>query len=192
MTKIITTSGDSYLNLFIRDNLEKHPEVFTITDETVAHVEAHGKKFRAERDAADPPKPEPIRVELNRLRGQLFDLKQHAKNTEIRVNNTSGNIKLFEQRITEMLKEKNNQDEAGNLRGVRSAEHGIQLLENELADARDRLAKELRDNSHAARALREWKTNNDARLKELQKEVAKLPEYTADDHAKELEKSFRK
>lgn len=192
MTKIITTSGDSYLNLFIRDNLEKHPEVFTITDATVADVEAHGKKVRAERDAANPPKPEPIRTELNRLRSRLFDLQQNVKNTEIRVNNTAGYVKEFEKRITDAIKEKQQYEESGNLLAARGGEHRVQLLENELADMRDRLAKEQRDTAFAARALREWKADNDARLKELQKEVAKLPENNADTYAKELEKSFRK
>lgn len=169
--KIITTSGDSYLNLFIRDNLEKHPEVFTITDATVAHVEAHGKKVRAERDAANPPKPVPAQVELNRLRSELFNLEQNAKGMESRVNNTAGKVKLLEKRITETLKLKKQHEESGNLLGARSYEHQAQQLENELADTSELLAKERRQNGITARALREWQTNNTSRLVELRKEV---------------------
>ena len=189
MTNIITTTEGSYLGLAFRANLEKNPDLMKFD---VEQFEEDQQKHRAAMNAANPPKIEPVRVEFNRLRGQLFDHQQHAKAMEIRVNNEAGNVHEFERRITAVLKLKKEHEDAGNLLGARSYEHQAQQLENELADARDRLVKDQRYNAAAARGLREWQQEHGPRLKELQKEVAKLPENNADTHAKELEGSFRK
>lgn len=88
MTKIITTSEGSYLGMAFRDNLEKHPEVFVIPDDIAVTIEKKQAVRRAAEDAAKPK--EPIKVELARLRNQLFLLEQGARGSETRVNNTSG------------------------------------------------------------------------------------------------------
>lgn len=186
MTKIITTTEGSYLGLYIRDNLEQRPQDFILN---VADFEAASKKRREDELKANPPKPEPVRVEFNRLRGELFRLKQNAHSMETRVNNTAGNIKQHEQSINSACKEKKQYEDSGNLRAARAVEHTIQQLENELAEYRERFVKEQRANTGDARALRDWQTENGPRLKELEKEVASLPTR---DYAAELEKSFKK
>jgi hypothetical protein len=133
---------------------------FAVTDPTVLtvdfnKVEEAAKKARATRDAAaPPPDKKDLHKEYNRLRQQLFDLKQNAKCFEVRANDAAGNIKLFEQRIDDLLKLKKAAIDAGNLRGERFYEHGIQQLEIELVDAKEDYAKNQRWSAQAARTLK--------------------------------------
>lgn len=165
-----TGSQYSSFPLFVKHNLETRPQDFrAVTDADITAIE---QKQAARRAVEDQNKPhEPLQVELNRLRGQLFSLQMNAKGTEQTVNNTSGNVRLFETRLTEALKTKKKHEDAGNLLGARTYEHQVQELENELLDARDRLVKEQRWNSGAARELRTWQTDNGPRLLELKKEL---------------------
>lgn len=169
----LPTGSHNYAALAFRANLEKDPNAFTITDEDVKKIEQRQAARRAVEEKAKPTeKPtEPLRVELNRLRNQLFTLQQNAHATEVRVNNEAGTVRLLEQRITEAIKSKKQCEEAGNLIGARSDEHGIQTLEEELADTRERLLKNQRYNAGAARELRTWQSENGPRLLELKKEV---------------------
>jgi hypothetical protein len=167
-------SEHNYFGMASKAERDANPNAYIVTDETVASVEAHIKKFRAAQDKANPPKPvqgDPVKSELNSLRSQLFNLKQNAKYAETIVNNEAGNVREFERRITEFIKTKKQHEDAGNVLGARSVEHGIQTLENELADARDRLVKEQRYNATVARQLRMWQAENGQRLTELQKAV---------------------
>lgn len=133
----------------------------------LAHVEQTQAALRAARDKANPPKPEPVRVEYNRLRKQLFDLQQHAKNMEIYCNEQAGKVKLFEQRITDLLKQK--KAVADNPLHERFCEHQIQTLETELLDAKTEFNRAKNQNSNAARGLRAF--DGHARIAELKKEL---------------------
>ena len=169
-TMTLPTGSHNYAALAFRANLEKNPEAFRpITDGDIAKIEQQQAARRAVEEKAKPT--EPLRVELNRLRNQLFTLQQNAHATEVRVNNEAGTVRLLEQRITEAIKSKKQCEEAGNLLGGRSYEHQIQSLEEELADTRERLLKNQRYNAGAARELRTWQSENGPRLLELKKEV---------------------
>src|ERR1700723_1193571 len=151
-------TGSNYFSLFVRENLKNRPQDFTVTDAQLATIERQQAARRAVRDK-DKPK-EAVQVEYNRLRGQLFTLQQNAKAFEILFNNLAGTVKVLESRITTLLKSKKEHDDANNLLGARSYEHQIQGLETELMDARERLLKEQRWNSSAAREMRTWQTDN--------------------------------
>jgi hypothetical protein len=179
------------LGLLFKTNLQQHPEVFTIPDDIAVIIEKQQAVRRAAEEKVNPPKPEPARVELNRLRSQLFALQQTAKATEQKVNNEAGNVSGLEQRINEAIKTKNGYETAGNLLATRNTEHGIQLLEDELSDARDRLTKDQRWNAGAVRELRTWQTENGPRLKELEKEVASIPAFDWDSIRQRVARSFR-
>jgi predicted RNase H-like nuclease (RuvC/YqgF family) len=152
---------------------------FAVTDPTVLtvdfnKVEEAAKKARATRDAAaPPPDKKDLQKEYNRLRQQLFDLKQNAKGFEQRTNDAAGNVELFEQRIDDLLKLKKAATAADNLRGVRFYEHGIQQLENELADAKEDYEKNHRWSAQAARALKAF--DGHGRIAEL-KAILDSPE----------------
>jgi NAD-dependent SIR2 family protein deacetylase len=162
-------SEHSYLGLNLKVNLERNPDLMAFDLEK---FEQTLKEKRAAAVKLNPPKPEPALQEYNRLNSQLFALTQNAHGLEVRVNNDTGNVREFESRITKTLKTKKQHEEFGNLLGARSYEYQIQLLENELADAREQLVKDQHQNSGAARELRTWQTENGPRLKELQKELA--------------------
>jgi hypothetical protein len=166
----LPTGSGNYFSLFVRENLKNRPQDFTITDAQLATIE----KQQAARRAVDNKinaKPEAARSEYNRLNGQLFNLTQHAKATESRVNNVAGTVKLLEVRTAEALKIKKQHEDAGNLMGARTYERQIQGLEDELVDEREKLIKEQGYNQGAARALRTWQTENGPRLLELKKQV---------------------
>jgi chromosome segregation ATPase len=153
-------SEHNYAGLLFKANIEKHPEVFTINDETVADVEKRAKEQRAERDKLNPAMAgqhvETARQEYNRLAGQLFGLTQEAKSLEIRVNEAAGQILLLEKRIGDVLKSKKQYESDGNLLAARNAEHGIQQIENELAFAKANYEKQRAYNRAAARALKSF------------------------------------
>jgi hypothetical protein len=161
----LSTESQNFSNLV---NRNADPSIMTID---IAGNERKQAERRAVMEKANPSKPEPARVELNKLRSQLFNLQQQVKNLEIKVNNEAGNVQHLEGRLAEVLKTKKQQEASGNLLAARNYEHSAHLLENELSDTRERLVKEQRCNASAARELRTWQTEHGARLKELQKEV---------------------
>jgi hypothetical protein len=164
----------NYMEMYFAENLKNRPEDFMFTDKGLAEFEENMKRMRAKRAAANPIKPEPAQQELNRLRGQLFNLQQYAEGIEQKVNDQAGTVQLFELRITEALKTKKQYEESGNLMGARTVEYHIQKLESELADAREVFVKDQHYSVGAARSLRTWQTENGPRLKELQHEIKKL------------------
>jgi chromosome segregation ATPase len=147
----LPTGTHNYAGMAFRANLEKNPDLMTFD---VEKHEATQKKRREAEAKANPSKVTPLQVELNKLRGELFNLQQNAKGTEQRVNNEAGNIKLLEKRVTEAIKSKKQYEDDGNLLGARTLERQIQELETELNDTRERLVKEQRYNAGAARELR--------------------------------------
>jgi hypothetical protein len=158
-------SEHNLAGLLFKTNLEKHPEVFTITEESLRQIEQNQAARRAQQEKDRVPSKLDLRKEYNQLRQRLFDLQQNAKTFEIRTNESAGKIRLLEQRINDALKEKNIAAGAGNLRGERTYEQAIQRLESELLDAQEEFMKNKRWSIQAARALREFEGH--ARIEEL-------------------------
>lgn len=141
-----------------------------ITIDFAAH-DKHATKIRAERDKANPPKPEPAQQELNKLRHQLFSLQEEMKNTEIYANDKACDVELLEQRLAEALKKKKAYAEAGNLLAERSGEHTVRLLESELVDAKRELTFAKKRSVNATRALRAF--DGHGRIAELKAQIEK-------------------
>ena len=145
--------------------------LFAVTDPNLLTIdlakhEQNMAKLRAVRDAATPPPGKlDLRKEYNQLRQRLFELRQNAKHYEIRTNDAAGNIRLIEQRIDDLLKQKKAAVAEGNLRGERTFEQAIQRAETELADAKEEFEKNKRWGSASARGLKEF--NQHDRIAEL-------------------------
>jgi hypothetical protein len=122
---------------------------------------------RQQMDEANPRKAEPVRVEYNRLRQQQFNLQQTTKGAEVFCNNKADAVKGLEQRINTLLTEKKQAIAAGHLGQERKCEHQIQLLETELIDAKEEFSKAKHWSTQAARALKEFKFNQQGRIEEL-------------------------
>jgi len=143
------------LPLFIKENLKNRPEDFVVTEETCRQIEQAQATRRAQQEKnAPPPDKKDLNKEYNRLRQQLFELTQNAKCFEQRRDDAAGKIRLLEQRIDEQIKLKKDAIANSNLRGERSYEHGIQLLENELADAKEEFENNKRWSVQSARTLK--------------------------------------
>lgn len=142
------------------------PKLITIDlSEVTKRVNAHNRAM----EKLNPPKPEPVRVEYNRLRQRFFDLQQQAKGTEINCNEKAGVVHLLEQRINDLLRQKKTAIDQGNLGQERACEHKIQLLETELVTAKEDFTIAKHRSSKAARALREF--DGDERIAELKKQL---------------------
>lgn len=152
------------------------PKLMTVD---LTQIERNQAERRREMEKANPPKPEPARVEYNRLRQQLYSLQQTAKSAETSCNNKADHVRGLEQRINDLLKRKQKAHTDGHLGDERICEHQIQLLENELLDAQEDFLKAKHWNSQAARALKAF--DGHARLAELKAEIDKtLPVAKSD------------
>ena len=134
-------------------------------------LDKKAKERRAERDADNPavagthPDKTPSQ-ELQRLRREVFNLSERAKNTEIYTNERAGQVKLLESNIAHALQQKKNAAVAGNLLAERNAEHTIKRTEHERDEAVQEFERARKVSAGAAVALKEWPHH--ARLKELQ------------------------
>jgi hypothetical protein len=155
--------------LFYKENLRTRPQDFIVNDATVAQVEQTAKKMRAERDAANPPQPEPARIEYNRLRQRLYDLQQRAKDAEVFCNNKADSVKGFEERINVVLLKKRQAIADGHLGQERACEHQLKQLETELVDAQKEFTQAKHWNAQAVRALKAFDSH--ARIAELKKQI---------------------
>jgi hypothetical protein len=157
--------NNNFLNLI---NKVADPKILTVDMGAISKETA---KRRAAMDKANPPAPKPARVELNRLRSELFNLQQTATDCGIRVEQQAGNVKLLETQITEALKTKKEHEVAGNLLGARNYEHQVLRLENDLRTVNNLLRVRREQNSAAVRELLNWKKEFSPLLAELTKEV---------------------
>jgi hypothetical protein len=158
-------SQNNFLNLVTKN---ADPKIL-IPD--IPWVEKQAAKRRAAMDKANPPKPVPEKVELNRLRSELFNLQQNATGCGIRVEQQAGEVDLLETQINEALKTKKQHEDAGNLLGARNYEHQVLRLEKELVRANRLLTERREHNTFAVRELLNWKKEFASRLGELTKEV---------------------
>jgi hypothetical protein len=163
----------NYYGLAMRVLQERNPEVFDTSglDEQLAkgakeraELNAINDAKRAARDGSDKPENE-----CAKLRRELYVLTERAKNTEIYTNNMAGEVKLLQQRIEEQLKLKKDAALAGNLRGERLYEDGVQRLERELVNVEKEFQRARRVSAGAAIALKDWPHRE--RVQELEKLV---------------------
>lgn len=156
-------SNKNFLSL-LANNVD--PKLLTINlAEHEQRMTAHYKKM----EELNPPKPEPAQKELARLRGELFNLQQRAKHTEVYTNEQAGKVKLLESDLAHTLKQKKIAAEAGNLRGERNYDNTITRLETELADAQREFQRARKVSAGAAIQLSEWPHHT--RVEELLKLV---------------------
>jgi hypothetical protein len=140
------------------------PKLLTIDFEDLA--KRHKQRIE-EREKANPPKPEPMRVEYNRLRKQLYELQQASKSAEVYCNNKADAVKGIEHRINDLLKAKKQAIADGHLGDERKYENQLQLRETELIDAQEEFAKAKRWSVQAARVKKEFEFNENGRIAEL-------------------------
>jgi len=159
----------NYFHLAAAELVKARPQDFVVNADTVKEVEAKCAATRKAALKANPPEAVPARVEYNAVRKQLYDLTEHAKNCEIRLNNEAGNVSHFLTLISDLLKKKKAAITDNRLGDERFCEHQLVKAEEELQDARERLTKEQRYNQAAVRALRNF---DPARLVELKAELA--------------------
>ena len=150
--------------------------LFAVTDPKLitvdfAAIEANQKKVREARDKANPPKPEPLQVEFNRLRRDLYNLESRAKNSEIHTNNLAGNVRLLEQRINEARKEKEKAAASGNALAESNYSAAIVRLTSECVDVTNDFNRARKAGAQAANDLKNWPFHD--RLKELIKQIEK-------------------
>jgi len=161
-------SEKNYAGLAFKIALEKHPETFIVTDADITSIEQGQAARRKAMDIINS-KPEPARIEYNRLRKQLYDLQQEAKNTEIYANTAAGAVRLLETRINDLLKRKKSATEANLLGEERTCEHQIQQLETELLDVKTEFNRAVLQSARAGRALKAF--DGHQRIRELKKEL---------------------
>ena len=127
------------------------PKLMTVDFEQLT---AMHKATIAMRENINPPEPEAARPEYNRLREQLYNLQQQAKNNEVYCNNKADAVKGLETRINDLLKSKKQAVAEGHLGQERSYEHQLQQLETELVDAKEEFTKAKHWSGQAARVLK--------------------------------------
>ena len=162
-------SEHNYFALTVAAQMEKDPSVFEFD---IKKFEENAAKMRAARDAANPPKPEPAKFELDNLKKQLWNLENYAKACATKVDNEEANVKHFEAVVAEHCKAKKNADSAGQWGEARKQENLITRAEVDLQECREQLVKLQGYSVNAARGLRTWQQEQGARLAELQKEIA--------------------
>ena len=136
----------TFMNLVLNNG---DPDLMVVDFEDLAKRQA---ERLAARDIAQPPKPQPARAEYNQLRKELFAAQEWAKNAEIYCNDRAGTVKLLEQRITDLLKQKKAAIDSP--LAERNFENQIQLLETELLDAKTEFNRARHQSNYAARGLK--------------------------------------
>lgn len=105
-----------------------------------------------------------LRVELNRLLQEHFDLKQWARSCENRINECVGQIHLHEKRLAGALAEKKTALADENLLMERLVERTILGIENDVASYTKKLSDLKAENSNCLARLRAF---NRERIQEL-------------------------
>src|SRR5438128_3471424 len=99
----------NYAGLAFKENLRRNPDLFeNVTNPEKLNAQlAESAKERAVLDAknAEVRKDSP-RAEYNRLRKELFDAQEWAKNAEVYCNEKANMVKQLEGRINDLLKQK--------------------------------------------------------------------------------------
>ncbi len=160
-------SQHNYAGLAFKDLLENHPEVLDLTglDAKINATTKASQALHAKNDAARTDPRQELRKEYNRLLNERFNLKQHAQGAENRVNESAGQIRNDEQRLTFLLNEKAKTESP---KGLRNIERSIVDLEEALANEKQKYNRLRTENMNAAKGLKAF---DDARLVALKAEL---------------------
>jgi hypothetical protein len=160
----------NYAALAFAENLKRNPDLF----ENITNPEKLNKQLAdsaKERQALDAKnavhRKDSPRAEYNKLRKELFDAQEWAKHAEIYANDKAGVVKLLEQRINDLIKQK--KAAVDNPLAERNCEHQIQLLETELLDAKAEFNRAKVQSGNAARGLKNFSGHQ--RIAELKAEL---------------------
>jgi len=161
-------SEHNLAGLAFAENLKRNPDLM----DHITNPEALNKQLAAtakERAALNAQnaalKPSEPRKEYNQLRKELFAAQEWSKHTEVYCNSTAGAVRLLEQRITDLLKQKKD----ANPLAERSLENGIQLLETQLFDMKIELNRATLQSGRAGRGLKAFAGHE--RIAELKAEL---------------------
>jgi hypothetical protein len=163
----ITILDGGYFGLAAKAEQEKHPETFDITglDEKITKTLKDCRALHAKNDAAKTDPRQELRKEYSRLLNDHFNLKQQAQGAENRVNESAGQIRNHEQRLTILL---NRKAETESAIGLRNIENAIVRLEGELAEEKQKYSRLRTENLNAVKALKAF---DGARLVALKAEL---------------------
>lgn len=137
----------------------------------IAQVERRTQEHIRKLNTANPPATEDSAKELQRLRRELFNLTERARNTETYCNEQAGRVRLLEQQTTDAINRKKMAVAAGNALAERNAEAAVKQIEGEMHDARKEFYRAQRVSASAARELNNWPHH--ARVEQLEKELKK-------------------
>jgi hypothetical protein len=151
--------------------LKQHPEWFDQSEEAVNAAANKATKAAIElRALNDKSRKVDPRGDYNKLRHQLFTLRENVKNSDIYLADKSNSVKHFEERINSLLRMKKKADEEGALGQVRALDNQIVNLEGELADARKEFTRATKQSANAARALSSF--DGYEKIKQLKAQLA--------------------
>lgn len=162
----------NYAGMAFAENLKRNPDLMghvTNPEKLNAQLAAGAKEQQALDEKNGALRAEPVRVEFNRLRREKYNLEQAARSCEVFLNNIADNVREWQKRVDDLLARKKHATADNRLGEERSCEGQIAQLENDLLNEQEKLVRAQRNNTHAARALREWP--GAARLVELKKEL---------------------
>lgn len=165
-------SEHNYFAMTVKAQMEKDPSVLILDpeklDKTIAQTVAKVQALHAKNDKAKNIAPEK-RQELNRLLNEHFNLKQWVRGCEVRVNESAEQIRNLEHRINTQIAEK---EKTESPLGKRNLEHGIVLLEGELAEEKNKYETLRRENLSAVKQLKAFDVSRiDALKAELEPKV---------------------
>ena len=146
-------SEHNFAGLAFKDLLEKHPEMFDLTGvpEKIAKTIKDTQALDAKNAAARTDPKKELRKEYNRLLNEHFNLKQQAQGAENRVNESAGQIRNDEQRLTILLNEKAKTESP---KGLYYIERSIVKLEEELTNEKQKYSRLRTENLNAVKALK--------------------------------------
>lgn len=167
-------SEHNYASLAFKHKLKDNPDLF-------GHIGADGelseafkktqnenlKERQALRAKDDARKVVDVRKEYDRLRQELFGLKENVKNSEIRANTEANEVKGLEDRIADLLKRKIAAVE--NPRLESGLQHQIDRLEAELLDRKIAANQANHGSINAIQALKAFEGHK--RIAELKAEL---------------------
>jgi predicted nucleic acid-binding Zn-ribbon protein len=167
-----TMSEHNYAVIFFKDNLEKRPQDFTINEQQlskqIASTIKASQELHAKNDAMKDGRHE-LRKEYNRLLNDHFDLKQWVRSCENRVNESAGQIRNHETRLTLLLEQKKTMESP---LGLRTLEVQLVRLEEELAHEKEHYERLKKENREAVNRLKGF---NLQRIADLKKELDTPP-----------------
>lgn len=165
--------SDSYLGLYIKENLKNRPEDFIINEDEVNAKIAKTLKacqaLQAKNATAKSDPKQPLREEYNKLVNDHFNLKQWVRSCETRVNESAGQIRNDEQRLNSLLIQKTKMESPT---GQRTIENAIVRVEDEIAEEKTKYNKLRTENLNAVKALKAF---DGARMTALKAELDAPP-----------------